>query len=60
MAETLSQAGELRGHSGWVTSIAAPLDPNSDVLLSSSRYVPPQHHLSSSPTFNHPKPPKQS
>ena len=25
------------GHKGWVTSIAPPLDPNSDALLSSSR-----------------------
>ena len=25
------------GHKGWVTSIAAPLDPSADVLLSSSR-----------------------
>ncbi|KAK9816329.1 hypothetical protein WJX74_005914 [Apatococcus lobatus] len=37
MAETLTLRGELRGHTGWVTSIAAPLDPNSDTLLSSSR-----------------------
>ena len=37
MAETLSLRGELQGHTGWVTSIATPLDPNSDTVLSSSR-----------------------
>lgn len=37
MAETLTLRGELKGHRGWVTSIAPPLDPTSDVLLSSSR-----------------------
>jgi hypothetical protein len=37
MAETLTLRGELKGHSGWVTGIAPPLDPASDVLLSSSR-----------------------
>ena len=36
MAETLTLRGQLKGHSGWVTSIATPLD-NSDMLLSSSR-----------------------
>lgn len=39
MAETLYHRGTLEGHSGWVTSIATPLDPNSDTILSSSRYV---------------------
>jgi hypothetical protein len=39
MAETLTLRGELKGHRGWVTAIAPPLDPTSDVLLSSSRYV---------------------
>jgi len=39
MAETLSLRGELKGHRGWVTAIAPPLDPTSDVLLSSSRCV---------------------
>ncbi|KAK9815254.1 hypothetical protein WJX72_000717 [[Myrmecia] bisecta] len=37
MAENLSLRGTLEGHSGWVTSIATPLDPNSDIILSSSR-----------------------
>ncbi|KAK9917809.1 hypothetical protein WJX75_008494 [Coccomyxa subellipsoidea] len=37
MAETLYHRGTLEGHSGWVTSIATPLDPNSDTILSSSR-----------------------
>jgi hypothetical protein len=39
MAEQLSLRGTLEGHSGWVTSIATPLDVNSDIVLSSSRYV---------------------
>ena len=39
MAETLTLRGELKAHRGWVTAIAPPLDPNSDVLLTSSRYV---------------------
>jgi guanine nucleotide-binding protein subunit beta-2-like 1 protein len=39
MAEQLSLRGTLEGHSGWVTSIATPMDPNSDIVLSSSRYV---------------------
>jgi len=38
MAESLVQRGELVGHAGWVTSISTPLDPNSDIILSSSRY----------------------
>ena len=38
MAESLVLRGELVGHSGWVTSISTPLDPNSDIILSSSRY----------------------
>jgi len=37
MAETLTLRGTLEGHRGWVTSIAAPLDPASETLLSSSR-----------------------
>jgi hypothetical protein len=37
MAETLTLRGELKGHRGWVTAIAPPLDPSSDVLVSSSR-----------------------
>eukprot|EP00879_Flechtneria_rotunda_P022767 GHRR01024044.1.p1 GENE.GHRR01024044.1~~GHRR01024044.1.p1 ORF type:complete len:263 (-),score=67.23 GHRR01024044.1:37-825(-) len=37
MAETLTHRGSLRGHTGWVTSIATPLDPNSDIILSASR-----------------------
>jgi guanine nucleotide-binding protein subunit beta-2-like 1 protein len=37
MAETLTLRGELTAHKGWVTAIAPPIDPNSDVLLSSSR-----------------------
>lgn len=40
MAETLYHRGTLEGHTGWVTSIATPLDPNSDTILSSSRWVP--------------------
>lgn len=39
MAETLTLRGELKGHRGWVTAIAPPLDASSDVLLSSSRYA---------------------
>lgn len=34
---TLTLRGELLGHKGWVTAIAAPLDPTSETLLSSSR-----------------------
>ena len=37
MAESLSLRGVLEGHAGWVTSITTPLDPNSDIILSSSR-----------------------
>eukprot|EP00884_Botryococcus_braunii_P010581 jgi/Botrbrau1/19524/Bobra.0035s0023.1 len=37
MAEQLSLRGTLEGHSGWVTSIATPLDPNADLIISSSR-----------------------
>jgi guanine nucleotide-binding protein subunit beta-2-like 1 protein len=37
MAETLTLRGELKAHRGWVTAVAPPLDPSSDVLLSSSR-----------------------
>jgi len=36
MAETLVLRGVLKGHSGWVTAIACPLD-NPDLILSSSR-----------------------
>lgn len=43
MAETLTLRGVLKGHSGWVTSIAPPLDPASDLLLTSSRCVEPPH-----------------
>jgi hypothetical protein len=39
MAETLTLRGELKAHRGWVTAVAPPLDPSSDVLLSSSRCV---------------------
>ena len=35
-SETLQLRGQLKGHEGWVTSIATPLD-NGDTLLSSSR-----------------------
>lgn len=37
MSETLVHRATLKGHAGWVTSIAAPLDANSDILLSASR-----------------------
>jgi guanine nucleotide-binding protein subunit beta-2-like 1 protein len=37
MAETLTLRGTLKGHKGWVTAIASPLDPTSDVIVSSSR-----------------------
>jgi guanine nucleotide-binding protein subunit beta-2-like 1 protein len=37
MSETLSFRGSLKGHQGWVTAIATPLDPNSDIVLSASR-----------------------
>jgi len=36
MGEQLSSRGILKGHTGWVTSIACPQD-NSDMILSSSR-----------------------
>eukprot|EP00172_Hildenbrandia_rubra_P000945 Plantae.Rhodophyta-Hildenbrandia_rubra.ctg15401.p1 GENE.Plantae.Rhodophyta-Hildenbrandia_rubra.ctg15401~~Plantae.Rhodophyta-Hildenbrandia_rubra.ctg15401.p1 ORF type:complete len:323 (-),score=43.44 Plantae.Rhodophyta-Hildenbrandia_rubra.ctg15401:930-1898(-) len=36
MAESLTLRGYLRGHSGWVTSIATTLD-NTDVIVSGSR-----------------------
>ncbi|RRR13206.1 hypothetical protein CVV73_26740, partial [Enterobacter hormaechei] len=35
--ETLVPRATLKGHSGWVTALAAPLDPASNVLLSASR-----------------------
>jgi hypothetical protein len=37
MAETLTFRGSLKGHQGWVTAIATPIDPNSDIILSASR-----------------------
>jgi len=37
MAENLTLRGTLKGHEGWVTSIACPLDPTSDVIISASR-----------------------
>lgn len=37
MAETLTHRATLKGHAGWVTAIATPLDPASDVLLTASR-----------------------
>jgi len=37
MAETLNFRGSLKGHQGWVTAIATPLDPASDIVLSASR-----------------------
>ncbi|KAK1302608.1 hypothetical protein QJS10_CPA01g01427 [Acorus calamus] len=36
MADTLTPKGVLRGHTDWVTAIAAPID-NSDMIVSSSR-----------------------
>jgi guanine nucleotide-binding protein subunit beta-2-like 1 protein len=37
MAETLQLRGVLKGHEGWVTSIACPVMDGPDILLSSSR-----------------------
>jgi guanine nucleotide-binding protein subunit beta-2-like 1 protein len=37
MSETLTLRSTLKGHAGWVTALATPLDPNSNVLLSASR-----------------------
>lgn len=37
MAETLTHRATLKGHRGWVTAIATPLDPTADILLSASR-----------------------
>jgi len=37
MAESLVLRGTLKGHAGWVTAIAAPLDPASNLLLAASR-----------------------
>merc|ERR1712023_475309 len=37
MAEALILRGELKGHEGWVTSIATPLEPSSNQILSASR-----------------------
>lgn len=39
MTESLTLRGELRGHTGWVTSIATPLEQDSDLLVTSSRCV---------------------
>jgi hypothetical protein len=39
MTETLNFRGTLKGHNGWVTAIATPLDPKSDIVLSASRCV---------------------
>jgi guanine nucleotide-binding protein subunit beta-2-like 1 protein len=36
MSDLFSYLGQLKGHAGWVTSLAAPAD-NNDVLLSASR-----------------------
>ena len=49
MSETLTLRGELTGHKGWVTAIAPPLDPSSDVLLSSSRCAAPDPGKPSAP-----------
>ena len=35
--ETLVLRGTLKGHTGWVTSIATPLDANSNILVTASR-----------------------
>jgi len=37
MAETMTHRADLKGHAGWVTAIATPLDPASNMLLSASR-----------------------
>jgi len=37
MSDALSLRGVLKGHNGWVTALATPLDPTSNVLLSASR-----------------------
>lgn len=37
MSESLTLRATLKGHAGWVTSIATPLDPASNILLSASR-----------------------
>ena len=37
MSETLQLRGVLKGHEGWVTSIACPVMDGPDILLSSSR-----------------------
>ncbi len=46
MAEQLTIRGTLVGHAGWVTSIATPLDPNSDTVLTSSRHALGQQNAS--------------
>lgn len=62
MAESLSLRGTLEGHRDWVTSIATPLDPNSDTILSASRWahagegcigsqLQPQHMGAAMPTL---------
>jgi guanine nucleotide-binding protein subunit beta-2-like 1 protein len=37
MAETVVHRATLKGHAGWVTAIATPADPKSNMLLSASR-----------------------
>jgi len=37
MSETLVHRATLKGHAGWVTAIAAPIDQQSNTLLSASR-----------------------
>ena len=37
MGEQLNFRGVLKGHSGWVTCITAPLDHNADFIISASR-----------------------
>ena len=53
MAESLVLRGELVGHAGWVTSISTPLDPNSDIILSSSRCDTLEHELAFMCTNSH-------
>ena len=37
MPEQLTLVGTLKGHAGWVTSIATPADPNANFIVSGSR-----------------------
>lgn len=37
MSERLVASGTLKGHNGWVTSIATPADPSADFIVSGSR-----------------------